>query len=78
MQLKSTALGSESGVTNDWQSSVPHGTVPVIGLLSRGTRDFIPRNDTGLRRGFVVKGIISNLERQNQKEFIMLNTYKLL
>ena len=37
--------GSESGVTNGRQSRVPRGTVPPMRLLSRGTRDFTPRND---------------------------------
>jgi hypothetical protein len=36
--------GSESGVTHDRQSRVPRGTVPLMKLLSRGTRDFTPRN----------------------------------
>ncbi len=39
------APGSKSGVTNNGQSHVPSGTVPPMRLLSRGTRDFTPRND---------------------------------
>jgi hypothetical protein len=39
--------GSESGVTNDRQSRVQRGTVPLMRLLSRVLWDFTPRNDRG-------------------------------
>ncbi len=47
--------GSESGVTNDRQSRVLRGTVPPVKLLSRGPRDFTPRN-----------GRVSNSEKIRQ------------